>query len=77
MLTGAFEDALKQLQARLDQHPEDNDLRFTMATCLLHMERYDEAVVAYEQAMAKDSYLDDDRGLKAARRSQQPEWANL
>ncbi len=77
VLTGAFEDALKLLQARLDQHPEDNDLRFTMATCLLHMERYDEAVVAYEQVIAKDSYLDDDRGLKAARRSQQPEWANL
>lgn len=77
VLTGAFEDALNQLQARLDQHPEDNDLRFTMATCLLHMERYDEAAAAYEQAMAKDKDWYEDTGLKAARRGQQPDWANL
>lgn len=77
VLTGAFEGALKQLQARLDLHPESNDLRFTMATCLLHMERYDEAVTAYEQAMAKDKNWYDDTGLKAARRGQQPDWTSL
>ncbi len=54
VLAGAFEDALKLLQVWLDQHPKDDDLRFSMATCLLHMERYDEAAAAYEQAMAKD-----------------------
>jgi tetratricopeptide (TPR) repeat protein len=77
VLTGAFEDALKLLQAQLDEHLEDNDLRFTMATCLLHMERYNEAAAAYEQAMTKDKDWYDDTGLKAARRSQQPAWANL
>lgn len=30
-----------------------------------------------EQAMAKDKNWYDDRGLKAARRRQQPDWANL
>ncbi|MBA2394154.1 MAG: hypothetical protein H0V70_15610 [Ktedonobacteraceae bacterium] len=48
-----------------------------MATCLLHMERYDEAVVAYEQVMVKDKNWYSDIGLKAARSRQQPDWANL
>lgn len=77
VLTGAFESALALLQARRGRYPEDDYLGFTLAICLLHLERYDEAVAAYEQAMAKDSHMDDDRGLKAARRHQQPDWANL
>jgi hypothetical protein len=44
---------------------------------LLHLERYDDAIAAYEQAIAEDSYYYDDEGLKAARRDQQPDWANL
>ncbi|GAC1365557.1 MAG: hypothetical protein NVS2B12_19920 [Ktedonobacteraceae bacterium] len=77
VLTGAFEEALKLLQARSNQHPEYGWLRFTMATCLLHMGRYDEAIAAYEQAMAKDKDWYDDAGLKAARLGQQPDWNEL
>lgn len=76
VLNGAFSDALDLLQARLDQDASDTDLRFTLATCLLHLERYDEAVAAYEQALA-DGYSHDKRGLEAARRGQQPDWMKL
>ena len=61
---------------RLDLNPEDDSLRLTLATCLLHLERYDEAVAAYEQAMAQ-GYMHEDEGLKAARRRQLPDWARL
>jgi len=77
VLVGAFSEALNMLQARIDQNPQDTSLRFTLATCLLHMERYSEAVVAYEQVIAKEGRLVDDAGLIAARRGQQPDWANL
>jgi thioredoxin-like negative regulator of GroEL len=73
VVTGTFSDAYDLLQARLHESPQDTDLRFTLATCLLHMERYNDAVVAYEQVLAEDSYLDDERGLKAARLGQQPD----
>lgn len=75
VLTGAFAEALALLQARLEQSPQESDLRFTLATCLLHLERYDEAVAAYEQARDSSSY--DERGLQAARRRQQPDWIKL
>ena len=76
VLIGAFSDALNILSAQLDKNPKDEFLRFTWATCLLHLERYQEAVVAYEQARASDSYLGKE-GLVAARLGQQPDWANL
>jgi len=77
VLTGAYSEALDTLHAQLECHPKDSDLRFTLATCLLHMERYPEAVVAYEQVIAQDGHLDKDAGLIAARQGQQPDWANL
>jgi len=76
VLAGAFSEALDLLQARLDQDASDTDLRFTLATCLLHLERYDDAVAAYEQSLA-DGYSHDERGLEAARRGQQPDWISL
>ncbi len=76
VLVGAFTDAMNTLSAQLDKGPEDRFLRFTLATCLLHLERYQEAVVAYEQAIAEDFYLGRE-GLEAARLGQQPDWANL
>jgi tetratricopeptide (TPR) repeat protein len=77
VLAGTFSDAYDLLQARLHESPQNTDLRFTLATCLLHLERYNDAVVAYEQVLAEDSYLDDERGLRAARLGQQPDWATL
>src|SRR5581483_7319076 len=50
VLTGAFSQALTLLEQELYDHPDDTDLQFTLATCLLHMERYEEAYAAYEQA---------------------------
>jgi tetratricopeptide (TPR) repeat protein len=73
VLTGAFSEALDLLQAQLALHPKNDCLRFTLATCLLHLERYDEAVVAYEQA----DFKADDEGLEAARHQQQPDWEDL
>jgi tetratricopeptide (TPR) repeat protein len=77
VLAGAFSDALKLLEARLDQFPQDNYLRFTQAPCLLHLERYDDAITTYEQVITKERYYYDDEGLKAARCRQQPDWDNL
>ncbi len=77
VLTGAVSDAEDLLQARLDQPPKNSNLRFILATCLLHLERYDDAVVEYEQVIAEDRYLRDERGLSAARRRQQPDWFTL
>jgi tetratricopeptide (TPR) repeat protein len=77
VLTGAYSEALNALDAQLRMHPHDSDLRFTQATCLLHLERYHEAVVAYEQVIAEDRFLRDDAGLIAARQGKQPDWAHL
>jgi len=84
VLAGAFSEALNMLCAELEQDPENSYhsyLRFTLATCLLQLERYHEAVVAYEQAVAEESWLKVDAGLTvaltAARQGQQPDWANL
>jgi tetratricopeptide (TPR) repeat protein len=77
VLAGAVSDAEDLLQARLDQSSKNSNLRFTLATCLLHLERYDDAVIEYEQAIAEDRYLRDERGLDAARRGQQPDWLTL
>jgi tetratricopeptide (TPR) repeat protein len=76
VLMGAFSDALKTLSMQLDKNPKDKWLRFTWATCLLHLERYQEAIVAYEEAIAEDSSLRRE-GLAAARLGQQPDWADL
>jgi tetratricopeptide (TPR) repeat protein len=77
VLAGKFSDALNVIQAQLAQDMQDSNLRFTLATCLLHMERYNEAVVAYEQAIADARYVHDDRGLMAARQRRQPDWVDL
>ena len=77
VLVGAFSDALDLLQVRLERSPDDNYLRFTLATCLLHLKRYDDAVTAYGQVFTEERCLCDDRGLQAARLSQQPDWDNL
>lgn len=76
VLVGAYSDALNALSTQLDKDPNNECLRFALATCLLHLERYHEAVVAYEQALAEDSSLRRE-GLVAARLGQQPDWANL
>jgi tetratricopeptide (TPR) repeat protein len=73
VLTGAFSEALDLLQARLALAPKNDCLRFTLATCLLHLERYDEAVAAYKQA----NFVAHPEGLEAARRRQQPDWDDL
>ena len=77
VLVGAFEEALNTLHTQLEQNPRHSWLRFTLATCLLHLERYQEAVVAYEQVIAEDGHLQNDAGLVAARQGQQPDWTNL
>lgn len=77
VLVGAFEEALNTLHTQLEQNPRHSWLRFTLATCLLHLERYQEAVVAYEQVIAENGRLQKDAGLIAARHGQQPDWANL
>ena len=76
VLVGAFADALNVLSPQLDKDPKNSWLRFTWATCLLHLERYQEAVVAYEQAIAEHPRLPRE-GLEAARLGQQPDWASL
>ena len=77
VLVGAFEEALNALHTQLEQDPRYSWLRFTLATCLLHLERYQEAVVAYEQVIAERGCLQNDVGLVAARQGLQPDWANL
>jgi len=76
VLAGLYSEALNVLSTQLEKDSEDSDLRFTLATCLLHLERYDEAVVAYEQVMAEGLRLGDE-GLIAARLGQQPDWHDL
>lgn len=76
VLTGAFSEALNILSTQLDQHIKDSYIRFTLATCLLHLERYPEAIVAYEKAIAEDSSLQKE-GLVAARLGRQPDWDKL
>lgn len=77
VLTGAYSEALNALHAQLDRNPQDSYLRFTLATCLLHMEHYSEATAAYEQVIAEDGHLEHNAGLIAARQGRQPNWANL
>jgi hypothetical protein len=52
-------------------------LQFTLATYLLHMERYPEAIAAYEQAIAQGCYEGWNEGLIAARQGRQPDWDSL
>ena len=76
VLAGAYEEALQTLTAQLMEDPEDENLRLTQATCLLHMERYEEAIAAYEKASAKgDRWADE--GLRTARLGKQPDWDAL
>jgi tetratricopeptide (TPR) repeat protein len=77
VLAGAFSDALNLLHMRLNQSPNDCSLRFTFATCLLHLERYEDAVAEYECVLKEEKYLYEEKGLKAARCGQQPDWADL
>ncbi len=77
VLTGAYSEALNALHAQLEQNPQDCYLQFTLATCLLHMERYPEAIAAYEQVIAKEGRLENNAGFIAAHQGQQPDWANL
>jgi tetratricopeptide (TPR) repeat protein len=77
VLTGAYSEALNALYAQLSRNPQDSYLRFTLATCLLHMERYSEAITAYEQVIAEDGHLEQNAGLIAACQGRQPDWANL
>ncbi len=78
VLLGAYSEALETLSAQLKKvDPQDSYcLRFTQATCLLHMERYKEAIAAYKKVIAAGVYLGDE-GLEAARLGQQPDWDNL
>ena len=71
-----FGEFARALGLALEKDPKDEWLRFTWATCLLHLERYQEAVAAYEEAMAKNSSWPR-QGLEAARLGQQPDWAGL
>jgi len=77
VLVGAYSEALDALHAQLEFNSQDSSLRFTLATCLLHMERYPEAVAAYEHVIAQDGCLEKDAGLIAAHQGRQPDWANL
>lgn len=77
VLAGAFSDVLELLQTRLGRSSGESHLRFTRATCLLHLERYNDAIAAYEQVIAEDTCYYGDEGLKAARRRQQPDWDDL
>lgn len=78
VLTGAYSEALDALHEQLERHPKDSsELQFTLATCLLHMERYPESVAAYEQVITQRRFLERDEGLIAARQGRQPDWANL
>jgi tetratricopeptide (TPR) repeat protein len=76
VLAGTFTDALKVLEERLAQSPHDEYQRFTLAICLLHLERYQEAITNYEQALAGNRQLDN-VGLRAALQQRQPDWNKL
>jgi tetratricopeptide (TPR) repeat protein len=76
VLTGAYSEALETLSALLKKDREDSYARFTQATCLLHLERYKEAIAAYEKVIAEGTRLGDE-GLEAAHLGQQPDWDNL
>jgi tetratricopeptide (TPR) repeat protein len=78
VLTGAFAEALALLEQKLgedSQSDEDADLHLIKATCLLHMERYDEAYAEYER-IAGTSYRSSE-GLQAARQRRQPDWCSV
>jgi len=83
VLNGAFSEALDALDTRLEQSTQyaRSYLLFTRATCLLHMKHYDEAIAAYEQAIAEDkwnkSLVDNNEGLETARQHRQPDWDEL
>jgi tetratricopeptide (TPR) repeat protein len=79
VLAGFYSEALELLQEQIEREPRNDQLRFTWATCLLHMERYDEAAAAYEQVLAQHGgwYKDSDEGLKAARWHEQPDWETI
>ena len=78
VLTGAYSEALDALRKQLERDTENNnELLFTLATCLLHMERYSEAIAAYEQVIAQRNFLERDEGLIAARQGRQPDWTNF
>ncbi|HEY1351333.1 MAG TPA: hypothetical protein VGF67_17060 [Ktedonobacteraceae bacterium] len=76
VLSGACAQAL----ALLDQEPhkasDREDIMLIRAACLLQMERYDEAIVAYEQ-IHRNYRLHNSRGLEAARGHRQPDWDHL
>lgn len=76
VLAGAFTDALKVFEEQLKKSPNDKYRRFTLATCLLHLEHYQDAVANYEQALATDQYMSN-VGLLAALQRRQPDWDNL
>ena len=77
VLLGKYTEALEMLSAQLKKKPQNSHyIRFTQATCLLHLERYEEAIAAYEEAIAGDRRLSHE-GLEAARLGQQPDWDNL
>jgi tetratricopeptide (TPR) repeat protein len=73
VLDGAFVQALALLDQELDETCDRKSLILIRANCLLHMERYDEAIVAYERLHDKHELLDS-RGLEAARQHRQPDW---
>jgi tetratricopeptide (TPR) repeat protein len=75
ILTGAFSEALALLEQQLEENSDLDDyadLYLMKATCLLHMERYDEACIEYER-IATTSYSSSE-GLEAARQRRQPDW---
>jgi tetratricopeptide (TPR) repeat protein len=76
VLTGTYSEALEILSQQLKNNPKDCCARFTLATCLLHMDRYKEAIDAYEKVIAEGLYLGNE-GLEAARLGKQPAWDNL
>lgn len=76
VLAGAFTDALKVLEEQLEKSPNDEYRRFTLATCLLHLERYQEARANYEQALAIAQHMSN-VGLHVALQQRQPDWDNL
>jgi tetratricopeptide (TPR) repeat protein len=76
VLTGAFSEALTLLEQEAPKYPDNDGMRFTMATCLLHLKRYAEAITAYEQ-VEKQGYFRGKSGLEAARQHRQPNWDSV
>jgi len=75
VLTGAFAEALALLEHRLGGKARDEDdtnFYLIKATCLLHMERYEEAYA--EDVWLTENYYDCQEGLEAAGLRQQPDW---